>query len=420
MHRHCYALLAYIVGLILACTAKAECVSASNIQDIRKAYAEGEAHEAAGRAAEAIEAYLRAQQPLCTGTNPVDVQAARRAAPLAQKLAQEAERKGKLIGYIDPYGKKVANDAFHMYEAGGYFAEADRILLQALKARPDDVELYAFAQTHFMERSEAGFHEIHRPRLQAVGAYRLDQRQYDEVMAKPEQNLLRLLEEEKKLFDEAYLRDFAELLRHQEQMSMSMDSAAIQQAQATEHKFRSKWQRDLVEESQDKLQLARQWLGYAQSSSEPLMAKLEQRALERADLLLNRYATTPQLLENAMEYSQFAESDKYIEAVVHKARQLGKEAMAASRYQAAEHYFQIASDEEAVTLAMEKLEEQKEQLAADMRSPYVDQTEAIRHLMSNPALQEAMRQKVEQLMQSMQKPGDYDRQRAELEQALGL
>ncbi|HEU4530699.1 MAG TPA: hypothetical protein VFR59_05905, partial [Steroidobacteraceae bacterium] len=59
-------------------TASASCAADSTLPEVKKAYANGQAHERAGRNEEALRSYLSAQAYICE-PNPVEADAAARA-----------------------------------------------------------------------------------------------------------------------------------------------------------------------------------------------------------------------------------------------------------------------------------------------------------------------------------------------------
>jgi len=97
----------------------ADCVADLGVDEARAAYVGAQSAEASGDRRAAVLGYRRAQGYTCD-PNPVAAEAARRAAPLALELGRRAEQVGRLAGGND--------SAFTWFEAGGYYAQADRVL----------------------------------------------------------------------------------------------------------------------------------------------------------------------------------------------------------------------------------------------------------------------------------------------------
>ncbi|MDX1635221.1 MAG: hypothetical protein R3280_11315, partial [Marinobacter sp.] len=172
MLKHPLRRLSLCLALAVAPVAWADCVDGITVDEARDHWNQALAHEEGGRAGAAVIAYRQAQGYICGGVNPVELEAARRAAPLAKQLAAALEQQDRLIA-----GMRESADnwgAFEWYEAGAHFAEADRVLFVALTKQPEDLALFDRARQHFGNRSLPSFSANNRTRLQAVAGYSLD------------------------------------------------------------------------------------------------------------------------------------------------------------------------------------------------------------------------------------------------------
>jgi len=390
------------LGLALAPQAQADCDGATPAQ-VKQAFAEGQRHEQAGRSAQAVNAYVQAQAYVCGG-NPVIGDAVRRAAPLARTLAQAAERAGRLVG--DDLGGAQPG-AYQWYEAGGHYADADRALIQALRAKRDDIALFERAQRHFSERSLPAFVANNQPRLAVTGSYRFERALLDEVLAVPASNVATALEAEAKVLSEDYLRDYAAVLAARP-ANPRQDVAAALRAQQAHQQFLAKWRSDRIQESQAALHRARDWAVRA-ADRDQAEARVVQRAVQRGDLLLQKYAEAPELLEEAITYYQFANQEAKLAQARSRAGRLGDQAMQREHFDLAVSFYQLAGDDAKAEQANARAEEAAEKALAPMIEQQQRQAEQLRQQYS-PEQVEALRAQAEEAQRRLQKTSAQQKQ----------
>lgn len=392
-------------GLLFSVVSRADCVDGITVAEAQEAYASGQTHERDGRAAQAVVAYLRAQGYVCGKDNPVARDAAGRAAPLARKLAQEQERQGNVYGArsLREYaaGGQGAPGAFQWYEAGGHFADADRVLIGLLRAKADDLAIYDTARTHFEHRALPSFQSNERVRLAVTGAYAPDAKVLAELRGMPAAGVERALNHESRVFSEDYLREFVERWQQQAALRPS-DFAAMQRAQQAEQAFRMKWRQDPLELSLRALEQGREWAVRAGEGREPLEAKLALRLSARAELIADKYAAAPELLQAAVDYYYRAEREDRAEQVRRQADRLGDQAMAAQQYRDASAYYQVSGDTDKAGEADLQAEEALEAEGAQRQEAARQQAEQMRKLYADPARVEAMRRQAEAAMRQGQ------------------
>src|SRR5262245_32152616 len=105
------------IALALVCTAKlafADC-EGPQLPDVKKSFERAQALEKAGKLDQALLNYRDAEGYICQPVNPYEDRAAQRAAPLGKSQGAAAEKRGEL------------DFAQQFYDAGGQFAEADRV-----------------------------------------------------------------------------------------------------------------------------------------------------------------------------------------------------------------------------------------------------------------------------------------------------
>jgi hypothetical protein len=351
-------MLVAALGALTAETTVADCAAEATVADVREAYARGQQREQAGDARGALGAYVSAQQYTCD-INPVDADAARRAARLALPLAAAAKARGDHAG------------AFEILEMGGHFAAADGALLAWIAAQPDDLALYARARQHFSYRALPAFQENEELRLSLLGAYKVDPRHLALVKAMPVRGVERALADEAAAFDEQYLNGYQELIRSRPENTT--DIAALQQFTVHAQAFHARHGRDALRESLQALQRAQAWEREADPKVAAGLGKYRvERAASRAALLTEKFADTPALLERALDYlahgtGDTAARESALVRVRQQAEALGDGAAAKQSFQLAIEFYGIArADAKA-----DRLQAQRQVLAQQQMQPSI-------------------------------------------------
>lgn len=412
------AMFAVVTSLLWAAGAPAlaDCAADSTVADVRKAYARGQSLEQAGQRTQALSAYVAAQDYTCDA-NPVEADAARHAATLGKLLGSEAEAKGNLL------------EAFELYNAGGHFQAADRMLIGALRAAGDDVALFTKAREVFRYRNLPAFVVNNKVRIAATAPYQFDTKLLAEVTALPAQAANRALQAEAQAFNEQYLRDRVQLI--QSTPTNPLDMAGWQRAQAAQQAFAQKWATDPIEASLKALDRARVWTVNVDDAA--VRSQLERarftRLEERAVLLHKQYAGAPALLERASEYygAQNLERDAFeakLVPVKAQARTQGAAAEQAGRLALAAEYFELAGDAARAQAVRDRGTQQVQQQMAPSIEQAQKQAEDMRRAFSDPAKIEAMQKRAQEAQRSLKQNRPTAAQNAasvaELEKELGL
>lgn len=335
------------VALLVLATgsAFADCVEDISVAEARAAFTRAQAAESKSDSRAAVLGYRRAQGYTCD-PNPVAADAARRAAPLALALAKAAEQAGRLAAGSDT--------AFAWYEAGGHYAQADRVLWQAVQARRDDVALYDLAQRHFNDRSQQWFQSNNKLRIGITGAYSVDPKIPVALTAMPAANVGQALAREARLFDENYARELVQLA--QSQRDAGIDFVVGMQAQQAQAAFQTKWKTDPMQASREVLRQAGEWARRAGDEEESLRQSVDKRGRERGERLLAKYAGAPQLLEDATDYFGMTGADDRVPAVRKAATAQGEAAQKRNQLALAARFFQLAGDDKRADALREQLE----------------------------------------------------------------
>lgn len=372
--------------LAWAPSAFADCGATATPASVRKSYATAQQHEKAGRLPDALAAYVAAQEYTCEG-NPVEGDAARRAAALAKPLGTAAEQKGDLL------------TAYRYYESGAHYASADRVIIAAVRANVDDIALYDRARQHFSDHALPAFQANNAPRLAITGPYAPEPALLAEIAQLPTQRFAGALAREAKLFDEAYLR--ATVALEQSIPEDPTDMPAVQAAQARAIAHGRQWPEDPLAKSRALLQLARDWAyRLPEAQTAPLLQQAAARHAERAATLAAKYAGAPVLLENAIAYESARDSDPAaagprVAKVQAQALALGTTAERAKKYGLASKYYDVAGDDAKANAAREK----QRQLAMAKLQPQIDAAKrdaaALQARFSDPKEVEAMKRQAE-------------------------
>lgn len=393
---------------------RADCAADSTVADVRRAHAKGEEHERAGRMPEALYAYVKAQGYTCD-PNPVEADAAKRAAALSLPLASEAEKKGDL------------ETAFDLYERGGHYAAADRVLMARLRANPDDTVLVARALQHFRNRALPAFQSNNRVRLAAAGAYTPDAALLAEVTSWPAQAAERAFEREAKLFHTQYLAERVKL--EQSRPDDPTDIAALQSAGAREQAFVTRWPEDPLEASRRQLGLVHIWAGMIsdRAVSERLAQRVSEIATQRAALLVQKYREAPSLLDAAMAYHGVAAGDPGLfeqraGEVKRLALWLGDQAKSHGRYTLAAAYYEVADAKDRA----EAMRETQRQLALQKMQPRIEQAQRaaqdLARSLGDPAQVSELRRQAEEARKAIEQSRSSQPAKSadDLERELGL
>lgn len=385
--RRALPLVALIVAASYASPAAADCGASNTPAKARASYAAGQNAEKAGRPRDAIAAYFAAQEYTCEA-NPVQAPAAKRAAELSKPLATAAESKGDLA------------TAYELFETGGWFKDADRVLIAQVRAKIDDVGLWDRARNHFSGRALPAFQSNEQLRLAITGAYSLDRAVYDELLAMPTKRHAGALARETTALDDKYLQalvNLAKLLPDD-----PTDMAAVNRAQQAATDLGRRWPKDPFEASQDLLQLARSWSSRVpEAEGKALEAQTRARIEQRAATLASAWSGAPKALDAALHYHGMATfgdttlGEPRVTKVKAQALQLGTAAERAGRLTLADHYYGVAGDDARASAVREK----QRQLAMQKMQPQIDaaqrDAQALAKQFGDPAQVEAMKRQAE-------------------------
>jgi hypothetical protein len=378
--------------LAAAGTALADCGASGTLAGTRKAYQSGQQLERAGNASAAFAAYIEAQEPTCE-PNPIEIDAARRAAALALPLGAAAEKNGDF------------EHAFRYYEDGGQYAAADRALMKWVRARPDDPSVFAQARETLDARTLPAFENNNQVRLSITGAYQPDPRNLAEVLAMPAKGAERAFAQEAQAFDEQYLREYVQVIQSRPDDPTDFD--ALQASANVQQAFAQKWGQDRLKGSRDALSLVQSWIGVSSDRawSERTQAQRHERLEQRVATLTKSYPGAPELLEAAIDYvhaMNLERADTRVGTIEAQAGRLGDEASAKHRPGLAAEYYDVARQE---AKARAEQERSRQQAMAKMQ-PSIDQMQRqaaqIQKVFSDPAKVKAMQEQARALQRSLQ------------------
>ncbi|MGH8178904.1 MAG: hypothetical protein ACREV5_21810, partial [Steroidobacter sp.] len=367
----------------LACFAAAtnsfaDCAADATLDETRAAYNKGLQLESAGKTGDAFYAFVAAQEYTCE-TNPVELDAARRAAALALQLGGLAEKKGAF------------EKAFDIYDAGGHYASADRALIALVRAKPDMPQVYEKARQAFSYRTLPAFQSNNKTRLGVAGAYRPNSKDVAEVLAMPVKGAERAFQKEAAAFNEQYLREFVEMTQATPDDPTDFD--AMQAAMARHQTFARKWKSDPLKNSRDALSLARTWASSTSledAEREKIEARRKQVIEQHVATLTKNYSGAPKLLELAIDYQLSIHIDDAVKqqraaAIRSQAGKLGDELSARQRYGLAAEYYSVAKQD----AKAQAVRDQQQQLAMARMQPSMDamqkQAEEMQKQFSDPA-----------------------------------
>jgi hypothetical protein len=406
-----------LASLAASANALADCAADATVADTRAAYNKGLQLEREGKLPGAFLAYVAAQEYTCD-VNPVETDAARRAAALAATLGAAEEKKGHF------------EKAFDIYDNGGRYAEADRALMALVRANPDSPYIFGKARSALEYRALPAFNSNNQVRLAITGAYRPDPKNLAEVLTMPAKGAERALQKEAAAFDEQYLRELVQVT--QSTPDDPTDFEAMQAAQARFASFAQKWRNDPLEASRAALNLAREWGSAAtdRAVTNKIEAQRKQVLEQRVATLLDKYSGAPKLIEAAIDYQLAVNQDHTVNqqrlaAIKAQAGKLGDAAQSKQRLMLAAEYYSVAGQSEKAQAARDR----QQQLAMARMQPSMDamqkQAAQLQQQFSDPekvkamqAQAAAMRKSLEQQQQANAKT---NAQRADdLEKELGL
>jgi hypothetical protein len=394
MNRKLTAAALFLSAALLSPHAFADCDGTND--DAKRLLAEGKSFESQGKKQQALFKYQAATGYFCEKVNPYAPEAAKRAAPLGLELGAAAEKRGEL------------DISKQLYEAGGHYAAADRVFMQAIRTRADSADSYGAAVEHFSNRQEEWFLSNNAAPLEVVKGYKPDPKLLAEVDAMPARALERLTQKEAAAFNEQFLREYVQTV--QSMPNDPTDAAAMQRSLAVHQTFAQKWKgEDLVKTSRDTLRDLRFW---GIKSRDPQFAKTvltrtSQLVEQRASVLRQKYNAAPKLLEDAIDYyhvlgTEDAKARSAIVATRGEALKLGDEANAKQRLALAAEYYEAADQREKAQAARDR----NHQLMAQKMQPSMDQArkqaEEMQKQFGDPAKVEEMKKQAAAAAKAMQ------------------
>ncbi|GAB3019181.1 hypothetical protein [Bowmanella dokdonensis] len=358
----------------------------------------------------AMQALHLAQGYLCTDSQQIGAQAARLAAPLGKAQGQQAENAGQWFSLTpDQPG------AFQWYELGGHFADADRMLIQALKTTPQNRQLAELAISHFSGRELESFQANNKTRLAITGQYRMDPAHQAYANKLPVEQIGRLLESLPGTLPDAYLEDRLNLFRLQQEAGTDMQKVLSLQQQAGQ--LQARWPQDPLSKVKNHLSDAGAWHYLLR---DPQQAQLQQDKIFQAkkDLAkrLSRYSQVPELLSEAMNLYRAMDDEPALNHILQQAEQLGDTALSANRPRLAADYFRLAGNWQKEEQASELADRQAQQQASQMQMPDISQYQ---QLMNNPDQIRALQQQALELQKKLQQ-GGQNQDAEQLMDELGL
>jgi hypothetical protein len=390
-----FSLAALVMGSLMVGQALADCPG-PNAADKKRIYQHALTFEKQGKQEQALRAYRASEGYVCENFNPVEADAASRAAPLGLALGSAAEKKGN------------AQLAYELYDAGGHFAHADRMFMAVTRTKADEPSAFQAAREYFDTRSLESFQTNNAAAIKATGAYKPDPKLIAEVMAMPAKGFQRASQREAVAFNEAYLREYVQLI--QTRADDVTDPAAIQRTVNAQQAFAQKWQQqDPMKSSRDELQTMRMWglNGGDERLAKQAEAAFTQRADQHSQLLVQKYSGAPKLLDDAMSFITMqsleqSKTDARIAAIKAQAMKLGDEAAAKKRYFLAAEYYDVAGDSAKAGAARQK----QNQISMQKMQPQMDaaqrQAAEMQKQFSDPAKVQAMREQAEAARKAMQ------------------
>jgi hypothetical protein len=409
--------------LTLACAglmnqAHADCAADATIADTQRAYAKAQQFEREGNKAAAFANYVAAQEATCEA-NPVETAAAKRAAALALTLGAAVERQGNF------------ERAFEIYDSGGQYTAADRVLMAWVRSQPDSRSVFEKARQELDYRALPAFQSNNAVRLSVTAAYHPNPLHLAEVLAMPGIGAQRALQKEMAAFNEQYLRDYMRLI--QTRPDDLTDGDAMESFMNAQQEFsRTHTYEDPIKASRDALEQVQSWEAatFDQAVAARIRALRQQRLEQRIVLLTKSFAGAPQFLEAAKDYQRALRLDEgatkaRLASIKAQAARLGDEATDKGRYTLAAEYYEVAEDEAKAAAVREA----QQKLAMNKMQPSIDQmkkqAEEMQQQFGDPAKVQAMREQALAMQKSLQQQrqtnaGNKAKSAAELEKELGI
>ena len=411
-----------MIGALLLCgRALADCPLGS-AYDKGIAYQKGQALEKQGKKAEALELYVETQGEVCDPTNPYEEGAAKRAAPIGLELGSAAEKAGDFRKAQDFYGM------------GGHFALADKAMMHSVRQEKDGPNVYVNAREHFEARARIAAAKKPSAALKAAGPYSLDPKLVAEVDAMPKQAIDRASAREIKGFNEAFLREFVQLLTTRS--DDLTDMAALHRTSAAQTAFSQKWSHEsYLQNSEEALELMRRWSKVTDDAAlaKATEAQVAQRAEHHAQTIVQKYSGAAALLTNAITFVELiglddAKQAARVTAIKAQASKLGDEANAKARYLAAMEYYQVSGEKAKGEAIQAKVQQQAMQKMQPGIDKALKQAEEMQKQFGDPAKVQAMREQAEAARKAMQqqqsqanaKSASNKKSAEDLEKELGL
>ena len=383
-----------VACLAASANALADCAADATVADVRASYNKGQQLERDGKLPGAFLAYVAAQEYTCD-PNPVEAEAARRAAALAVTLGADQEKKGHF------------EKAFDIYDNGGRYTEADRALMALVRANPDSPYVFGKARSALEDRALPAFHSNNKVRLATTGAYHRDPKNLAEVLAMPAKGAERAFHEEAAAFNEQYLREFVQVT--QSTPDDATDLEAMQAAQGRFTAFAQKWANDPLKTSRDALALAQSWSAAAtdKAVSDRIEVRRKQVLEQRIATLLGKYSGAPKLIDAAIDYQLAVKQDydlnqQRVAAIKSRADRLGDEAERKQRLMLAAEYYAVAGQSAKAQAARDR---QQQQAMARMQ-PTMDAMQKhaaeLQKQFSDPEKVKAMQAQAEAMRKSLE------------------
>jgi hypothetical protein len=373
--------------------ALADCGGAS-IKEVTRAYADAQRFEKRGDPRSALGAYAAAQEYTCE-TNPVAVQAIKRAAALGKTLGDASRAAGQ------------HELAVTYYEQGGHFAAADQALQDWIQAEPDSVALYQRAYDHVANRSLEAFAANNAARLQVTGPYKLDTNLASRVHAMPAQGLERALQAETKSFNENFLARSVAIIKARP--ADPADLAGQSQWQSAYAAFRQQFPRDHMQDAQRSLDLAKSWVNADRRSADNAahLKRIAQRADARVSTLTQKYYGAPDALSAALGFLERNSDNengalKRMGKIRSQAESLGDAALNRANFMLAIAYYDVAGAEAKAQRANEQMQAHVQARMQDSVAAARRDAEAIAAQFSDPDKVEAMKRQAQGAQRALQ------------------
>ena len=388
------------------------------LKDVKASYQRAKKFENDGKLEPALRNYRFSEGFVCEGANPYEADAAARATSLGKALGASAEKHGDFVG------------AMELYEAGGHFADADRMYMSQLRTQPDNPGAYEAARQYFSSRSTPAFATNNAAAIRAAGEYRVNDKLIAELATMPRQGIERALRQETALFDEQYLRASVEAI--QSRSDDPTDFAAMQGAISKQQALVQKWPNDPLKQSRKTLETLRAWASATRDADLAKLATTEfnKRIESHIATLSQRYSGAPKLLEGAIDYAYLlnpdsAAAETRVAKLKAQASSLGDQAGSKQRHALALDYYGVAGDDAKAQTARERMNK----AAMAKMQPSIDdmqkQAMQLQAQFSDPAKVRAMQEQAQAMRASLQQQQTNAKQAdkksaSDLEKELGL